>query len=149
MKVWVMGIALLWGCAATTANADSNNMVQTRSSTVSMSTRVDPTSRIIEVQAGNVQLRHSIPSGSRLRATTLEGLDEANRQLKYEWTSDGAYSVAVSGRYRHSVSGSIVGAGRLTSTITYTPLADTTRASMTDRVRSAPRTGMEHPRRAR
>jgi hypothetical protein len=95
-----------------------------------MSSQVDPTTRTIEVQAGSVQLRHTIPSGGRLRATTLEGLDDANRHLTYEWTADGVYSVAVSGRYRHSVSGSIAGRGRLTSTLDYTPLADTTQSSI-------------------
>jgi hypothetical protein len=96
-----------------------------------MSSQVDPTTRTIEVQAGSVQLRHVIPSGARLRATTLEGLDDANRHLQYEWTADGVYTVAVSGRYRHSVSGSIAGRGRLTSTLDYTPRADTTQSSMT------------------
>lgn len=117
MRVLALGITVLWGCAASTPGADL-----TRSSTVSMSTRVDPTTQIIEVQAGSVQLRHTIPSGGRLRATTLEGLDDANRHLKYEWTTDGIYPVTVSGRYRHSVSGSIAGGGRLTSVLMYTPL---------------------------
>jgi hypothetical protein len=132
MRVFALGITLLWGCAASTPGADLNSAGSTRSSTASMSTQVDPTTRTIEVQAGSIQLRHSIPSGARLRATTLEGLDDANRHLQYEWTADGLYSVAVSGRYRHSVSGSIAGRGRLTSTVVYTPVADTTQSSMTE-----------------
>lgn len=125
MKVLALGITLLLGCTASTPGADLNRTGSTRSSTASMSARVDPTPRIIEVQAGSVELRHSIPSGARLRATTLEGLDDTNRQLEYQWTVDGVYTVAISGRYRHSVSGSIVGGGRLTSTLVYTPLSDT------------------------
>lgn len=83
-----------------------------------------PSPRTIEVEAGDVRLRHWVPSGARLRATVLEGLDEANRHLRYEWTMDGVYRVEVSGRYRHTVSGSIVGNDRLTSTLTYTELPD-------------------------
>lgn len=131
MRVLALGITLLWGCAAATPGADLNSAGSTRSSTASMSSQVDPTTRTIEVQAGSVQLRHVIPSGARLRATTLEGLDDANRHLQYEWTADGVYTVVVSGRYRHSVSGSIAGRGRLTSTLDYTPRADTTQSSMT------------------
>jgi hypothetical protein len=141
MRTLALGITLLWGCATSTPGADLNRVGSTRSSTVSTSTQTDPTTRIIEVQAGTVQLRHSIPSGARLRATTLEGLDDTNRQQQYTWTADGEYSVAVSGRYRHSVSGSIVGAGRLTSTIVYTPLSDTTRAAVRQAIRDVPGAG--------
>ena len=63
---------------------------------------------------------------ARLRATTLVGLDPANRHLSYMWDRDGAYEVAVSGRYEHSVSGSAIGGGalRLSSTLTYTRLLE-------------------------
>lgn len=78
-------------------------------------------SPVIRVAAGPVRLRHTVPSTARLRATVLEGLDEGNRHLRYEWDGDGSYTVAVSGRYRHSVLGSMVGGGaqRLRSTLTY------------------------------
>ena len=107
------------GCATTST---SSNEAPRRTSVVYLGVAAPP----VRIQAGTVRVRHSVPSGARLRATTLVGLDPANRHLSYMWDRDGAYEVAVSGRYEHSVSGSAIGGGaqRLSSTLTYTRLPE-------------------------
>lgn len=79
--------------------------------------------RIIRVQAGRVRVTHYVDNG-RLRATTLKGLDPANRHLEYSWASDGEYEVEVSGRYEHQVSGAVISGGRVESRLTYQVLPD-------------------------
>lgn len=117
-------IVALAGCASAGAGTDGD---RTETSIVRLGSGEELRPRTIYVRAGTVRLRHWIPSGARLRETVLEGLDEANRHLTHRWTMDGVYRVDVSGRYRHSLSGSIVGSDRLTSTLTYTELPDSAR----------------------
>lgn len=117
-------IVALAGCASAGVGTDGD---RTETSIVRLGSGEELRPRTIYVRAGTVRLRHWIPSGARLRETVLEGLDEANRHLTYRWTMDGVYRVDVSGRYRHSLSGSIVGSDRLTSTLTYTELPDSAR----------------------
>lgn len=120
------------GLACATSPPEPGEQAPERRATsvASVGTGGDRTSPVIRVQAGDVRVFHTVPSGARLRATLLEGLDATNRHLRYEWDQNGTYAVAVSGRYRHSVTGSIVGGGSLPiqSTLTYTPMADTATA---------------------
>lgn len=115
-----LAAAVLLGCAASGMGSSESS----RTSMVSIGSQRRSPPRVIAVQAGPVQVRHSVPSGGRLRATLLEGVDDSNRTVRYEWTSDGTYTVSVSGRYRHTVTGSVAGSGSLTSTLRYTQLDD-------------------------
>lgn len=126
MRIVVLMTIACVGCATADPAASGEDSTPVRSSVVHLEGGGDPPSRVVRLQAGAVRVSHVIPSTARLRATTLEGLDPANRHLKYEWDRDGTYTVTAPGRYRHSVSGSIVGGGRqrLTSRLTYTPLPD-------------------------
>lgn len=134
MRILWLFAPLLGLACATSAPGSDNGSPQggTATSVASMGTGSEMTSPVIRVQAGDVRVTHTVPPGARLRATILEGLDATNRQVRYEWDQNGTYSVAVSGRYRHSVTGSILGAGslRIRSTLTYTPVADTSVAAV-------------------
>ena len=126
MRILPIGLIVVAGCA-TGSPGDSDGA--TRTSIADIGGRGAAIPKVIHVQAGAVHVVHSIRGGARLRATTLEGLDETNRHLSYEWMRDGEFTVDVSGRYRHSVTGSVIGGGRLTSTLIYTPQPDDPRLS--------------------
>lgn len=129
MRTATMAVLVLAGCATGSASGDGSDRARTRISTTYLEADGGSTDEVIRVEAGSVNVRHAVPPSGRLRATILEGLDPTNRQFKYEWTTAGTYEVEASGRYRHSVAGSIIGGGsqRLRSTLTYTLLADSTR----------------------
>jgi hypothetical protein len=126
MRNTIVAALVLAGCATGSPSGDSSDRNPTRISTAYLEARGGSTDDVIRVQAGSVNVRHVVPPSGRLRATMLEGLDPANRQVKYEWTNAGTYEMEVSGRYRHTVGGSIVGGGsqRIRSTLTYTLLTD-------------------------
>jgi hypothetical protein len=121
MRILTIGLIVLAGCAT---GGPGEPIGATRTSIADIGGRGAAIPNVIHVQAGAVRVVHSLRGGARLRATTLEGLDETNRHLTYEWTIDGEFTVEVSGRYRHSVTGSVLGSGRLTSTLIYTPQPD-------------------------
>jgi len=130
MRILPLSVIVFAGCAT---GHSGDTSVATTTSVVDIGGGGVATPKVIRVQAGVVRVIHSIPSGARLRATTLEGLDEANRHLRYEWTRNGEFTVELSGRYQHSVAGSIVGSGRLTSTLRYTSQPDGSELSSTCR----------------
>ena len=125
MRVVVLAAFLLAGCATSPATSDVGSAL-TKASIADLSSRGEPTTSVVRIQAGTVRVRHSIPVQARLRETRLQGLDPTNRHLTYVWVVDGTFTVEESGRYRHSVSGSIIGGGRerLRSTLTYTELRE-------------------------
>lgn len=130
MRGKVLAVLGLAGCATAAPSGSVDPAPATRTSIVSFGSATGDMGSVILVQSGTVRLRHTIPSTARLRATVLEGLDPANRHLRYEWQRDGVYDVEISGRYRHTVAGSVVGGVQtLTSTLIYTPLTDTTAAA--------------------
>lgn len=58
------------------------------------------------------------------------GVEDHNRGLSHTWSENGQYRVEVGGRYRHSVSGAVVGdrrGNRLVSRLTYEELPDAAR----------------------
>jgi hypothetical protein len=126
MRIELLALLGLTACA-TAAPSSGDPASATRTSIVSLGSAENDMGSVVRVQSGTVLVRHSIPSNARLRATLLEGLDPTNRHLRYQWERDGTYDVEASGRYRHTVSGSMVGSGVLTlrSTLIYTPLPDT------------------------
>ena len=78
MRLLRLGLLFVAGCAAASS---PGSVPATRTSVVEIGGGRGSSPEVISVQAGVVRLMHSIPSGARLRATTLEGLDEANRHL--------------------------------------------------------------------
>jgi hypothetical protein len=127
MRMATLLTLIVAGCASSGAQSGLDGGPATRTSETYLG-RDNLSHPVIRVQAGPVRVRHTVPSSARLRATVLEGLDASNRRVRYEWDRDGTFDVTVSGRYRHSVTGSMVGGGsqRLSSTITYIPLPDST-----------------------
>jgi len=84
----------------------------------------------IWVQAGVVRLVQSTSGSARLRGTSLVGRDSSTSKLVYNWTSDGEYTVEVSGKYQHKVLGAVVGnsmLSKVTSRLTYQELPDSAR----------------------
>ena len=130
LRVFVEGVVIvaafvLAGCATSPATGDGG-AASTKASIVDLSSRGEPTTAVVRIQAGIVHVRHSIPYQALRWETRLQGLDPTNRHLTYVWVVDGTFTVEESGRYRHSVNGSIIGRGRqrLRSTLTYTELPD-------------------------
>jgi hypothetical protein len=125
MRIVVLAVLGLSACATAPSSSGAAAASATRTSTVSVGSLTNDMGSIIRIQSGPVRVRHTVPANARLRGTRLEGLDPANRHLRYEWDRDGVYEVEASGSYRHSVAGSIVGGGAqdLRSTLVYTPLS--------------------------
>jgi len=125
MRTLALLVAILTSACGAGASQEGDGPSR-RTSEASFGTGRSETSPIIGIEAGRVTLRHTVPSVARLRATTLEGVDPHNRFVTYSWERDGSYEVEVSGRYRHSVMGSIIGSGvqHVRSILTYTPLPE-------------------------
>ena len=149
--VVILSVVGAMGCAAGSSpgqaapKRDVHDSPRTRTSTASVASGGLKTSPTIRVRVGVVRVVHSVSGQARLRGTHLQGLDDHNRGVEYTWAENGEYRVEVSGRYRHSVLGAIVGnqrSTRLVSTVTYEELPDTTHHVS---VPATHRLGAEHP----
>jgi|AP95_1055475.scaffolds.fasta_scaffold53756_2 hypothetical protein len=121
----LLAALLLAGCATSLEGPDGP-IDLTRASIVDITSRGEPSIRVLRIQAGPIRVRHSIPIYARLGSTRLQGLDPGNSHLDYEFGVDGTFLVEESGRYRHSVGGSFFGRGRerIRSTLSYIELVD-------------------------
>ncbi|HEX9579746.1 MAG TPA: hypothetical protein VF970_01440 [Gemmatimonadales bacterium] len=120
--------ALLPLAVAISLAADGGS--RARTSTASLGPGREQTSPTIRVAAGPVRVVHAFMGLARHGGTRLEGLDEQNRSVEYNWTGNGTYQVDVPGRYRHRALGAMVGnqrGTRIISRLTYEELPDTTR----------------------
>ena len=124
-RVAFLTALLLTGCSTSLQGPDGQ-IDLTKASIVDLTSRGEPSVRVLRIQAGPIRVRHSIPIYARLGSTRLQGLDPQNSHLDYQFDVDGTFLVEESGRYRHSVGGSFFGRGRerLRSTLSYIELVD-------------------------